>query len=121
MSSLLTNKDISENYRDIELWLFQSSITSALAYWITSQNPNKTLIDIGPALLGFKDESDILFPNPEVPVFFSYDELSHLISEDTFVRIPSILALNSLKPDFIDLGALARNVFYMVLRGHITN
>ena len=43
-----------------------------------------------------------------------------LTDEDLFIAIPEILALNEMKPDFICLGALSRNVFYDILRSQIT-
>lgn len=67
---------------------------------------------------------------------FTYDELAAIIHEDVFESIPDIEALNhpriSSGPgyenrhevgnphyDFIDLGALARNIFYSMVRHHI--
>jgi len=37
-----------------------------------------------------------------------------------FIAIPELMELNEMKPDFYDLGALARNVFYMICREQIT-
>ena len=48
------------------------------------------------------------------------DLIKKLTDENLFVAIPEILALNEMKPDFIDLGALSRNVFYHILREQIT-
>ena len=55
-----------------------------------------------------------------MPVKFAYEELSEIVNDKVFESIPEILALNEMKPDFIDLGALARNVFFMILRQYIT-
>ena len=116
----LCNLDISTHYRDIEIYLMPSSFLGAFAYWVVSQNPNDELIDIGPALSAFKDYVFSQFVNPKIPERFTYKLLSDLISDDVFEEIPEILALNELKPDFICIGALARNVFFMILREHIT-
>ena len=116
----LCNNDISTHYRDIEIWLMPSSFLGAFAYWVVAQNPNDELIDIVPALSAFKNYIFSQFVNPEIPEKFTYKLLSDLINDDVFEAMPDILALNELKPDFIDLGALARNVFYMILRECIT-
>jgi len=116
----LTNLDIKTHYRKIEFYAFPSDFLSALAYWITSQNPNDYIVDLGPALNAFKRYLMPFFPNPLVPEQFTFNSLNAIINEDTLEKIPEILDLNKLKPDFIDLGALARNVFYMILREQIT-
>ena len=116
----LCNNDISTHYRDIEIWLMPSSFLGAFAYWVVAQNPNDELIDIVPALSAFKNYIFSQFANPKIPKKFTFKLLSDLISEEAFEAMPDILALNELKPDFIDLGALARNVFYMILRECIT-
>jgi len=102
------------------VYLLPEDILSAFAYWVTSQNPNKELINITPALTAYRKHTLLAFPNPKMPEEFNWNSLKALVNSDLFEEIPEILALNELKPDFIDLGALARNVFYMVLREQIT-
>jgi len=51
---------------------------------------------------------------------FTYDQLYNLISEDIFIAIPEVMELNEMQPNFYDLGALARNVFFMICREQIT-
>lgn len=116
----LTNLDISTHHRDGEYYFFPSNFLSALSYWIVAQNPNKQLIDVKPVLLAFQDYIVPKFKNVMLPEQFTYDQLSEIVSDDVFEKIPAIMALNTMKPDFIDLGALARNVFYMMLREQIT-
>ena len=116
----LTNRYISINYSDIELYVLPSDFLGAFAYWVVAQNPNDNLIDINPSLLAFKEYVFSQFVNPSIPEKFTFKLLQDIISEDVFEKIPAILDLNKLKPDFIDLSALARNVFYMILREHIT-
>lgn len=119
----LTNLDISTHHKDKEYYFFPSDFLSALAYWIVAQNPNKQLIGlhyINPALLAFEDYIIPKFKNVKMPEKFTYDELSEIVNDDVFENLPAIMALNTMKPDFIDLGALARNVFYMMLREQIT-
>ena len=116
----LTNLDISTHYSDIELCVCLSSLSAAFAYWVIAQNPNKRLIDIRPSLREFNEYVAESFENPKLPQKFTYQELQELIDADELAKLPEVLALNELKPDFIDLHALARNVFYMILREHIT-
>jgi hypothetical protein len=116
----LTNLDISTHYRNIEFWVMLSSFQAAFTYWVVAQNPNKELIDIRPSLRAFRDHIATIFDDPRLPEQFTYEQLQEVINEEALGSIPEILELNKLKPDFIDLGALARNVFYMILREHIT-
>lgn len=116
----LTNLDISTHYSDMEYYLFVSDFKSALAYWITSQNPNSETIEVKPALDAFECHVMKYIDNKLIPEKFSFKQLKEIISDDVFEKIPEVMALNNLKPDFIDLGALARNVFYMVAREQIT-
>ena len=79
------------------------------------------------------------FNADEVVKKFTYKELNEYITEDIFEKIPEIEKLNhtkielegfrssssryhKTKPDYdyIDLGALARNMFYMICRDYIT-
>ncbi len=122
----LCNNDISTHYRDINFYVMPSCLMGAFAYWVVYQHPNNDFIGnndftgINPALVAFEGHILSYFKNPLLPEEMTYDLLASIINEDSFAEIPYILALNDLKPDFIDLGALARNVFYMVLREHIT-
>jgi hypothetical protein len=116
----LTNRDISETYREHEFWIFRSDILSAFSYWVTSQNRNGTFISDKPTE-AYSNYITPFFENLKVPQKLSYEKLSEMIDEKIFVTIPEILELNEMEPDFIDLGALARNVFYMVVREQITS
>jgi hypothetical protein len=91
-----------------------------MAYWIVAQNPNKKLIEINPAIRAFKEHVSTFFGKDTLPEEFTLSRLRQVVSDTVLENIPEILALNELKPDFIDLGALSRNVFYMILREHIT-
>ena len=133
----LTNLDISTHHRDGEMWLCKSSFMGAFAYWAVSQSPYDTP-NITEPLKAFGRYVDKLFGADEV-IETSYQELQELISEKVFESIPEIEKLNhakieikgfiastsrshKTKPDYdyIDLSALARNVFSMLLREHIT-
>ena len=116
----LTNLDISTHYRNQEWYFSLSSFTAAMAYWIVAQNPNKELIDINLALKNFTTYIASFFKDKNLPERFSYKKLNSIITEENLSNLPEILKLNTLQPDFIDLGALARNVFYMLLRETIT-
>lgn len=131
----LTNRDISENHREDEYWFMRGDFLGAFAYWVVKQSPYDTP-DITPALQAFGVYVSTMVADGK-PEEFTYDELSDFISEVAFESIPEIEILNrpriSSGPgyenrhnnphpdyDFIDLGALAGNVFYMLLRESIT-
>ena len=132
----LTNLDIVTRYREKEFWFMLSDFVGAFAYWATTQSPYK-ILDIA-ALKAFKEYILELYPKiNEMPEMFTYKELSKIITEDVFEGIPEIELLNNPKVssgegyskrhttwhpdyDFIDLGALARNIFYMMCREYIT-
>lgn len=132
----LTNLDISTHHRNKSYWLMRSDFLGAFAYWAVAQSPYDTP-DINKALCAFGEYVGNTIPAGE-PVEFTYDELDRFISEDAFGAIPEVEKLNHRKngrdgmgfcsrygqpspdDDFIDLGALARNVFYMILRESIT-
>ncbi len=133
----LTNLDISTHYRDGEYYFMRSDFLGAFAYWVVSQSPYDTP-DITEPLNAFgKFIAERI--KDDIPEKFTYDELSKFINEDIFEAIPEIEKLNhakielkgfmatssryhKTKPDYdyIDLGALARNIFYMLLREQIT-
>jgi len=127
----LTNLDISQQYRDEEFYFMRSSFTGAFAYWVVRQSPFETP-DIRFALVAFSNYVNKRV-EANIPEKFTYDELSDFINVDIFESIPEIEKLNhplissgaeyenriyTPKPefDFIDLYALARNVFFMLLR-----
>jgi len=138
----LTNLDIKTHYRDKTFWLSKSGFMGAFAYWVVSQSPyDVPVMKLMPALIRFSDYVSISVFNSskDMPKEFTFDELSKLINEKAFESIPEIEKLNhavieqpefiassscyhKTKPDYdyIDLGALARNVFYMLLRESIT-
>lgn len=132
----LTNLSISTHYKDREFWFMRSDCLGAFAYWVVAQSPYDAP-DITPALEAFSGYVGGKIAN-DIPVKFTYSELKDFINEDVFESIPEIEKLNHRKngrdgmgfcsrydkpapdDDFIDLGALARNVFYMLLRQSIT-
>jgi hypothetical protein len=133
----LTNLDISTHHREGTRWLMKSDFLGAFAYWVVAQSPYDAP-DITPALTAWNEHLNTIFPDSDMPKEFSYDELRATVTEDVFEAIPEIEILNHRKngrdgmgfcsrydkpspdDDFIDLGALANNVFYMVMRESIT-
>lgn len=115
----LTNLDIKTHYRDIEIYCMPSSFVGAFAYWAHAQNEGVELLKIANAILDFNKYVLTFFENPKIPVKFSYSELSATISEEEFQSIPGVLEIME-GDNFICCGALVRNVFYMILREHIT-
>lgn len=115
----LTNRDISENYRDYEVWLFPHDLTAAFAYCVVSQNEADT-ITLDKPLEAFRKYIEPLFPEPKLPTKFSYERLSGIIDRKAFEKIPEMVFLGE-KPHSIDFSALGRNIFYDVLRERITS
>lgn len=115
----LTNQDISANFRDIELHLMINDFKGAFAYWITTQNPFGCN-GIEQATNAYGLFLKKTFAEKESVVKMNYEEIKALVSDDVFEAIPEIFELNQTKGDFICLGALSRNVFYMILRNQIT-
>jgi hypothetical protein len=125
----LTNLDISNHYREGSWWFSKKDFTAAFAHWVVKQSPYDAP-DITKALVAWDNYLVSFFPKSSMPVVFSFDDLVSLISEEVFAAIPEIEKLNHRKneektgfgpdDDFIDLYALARNVFYMVMREKIT-
>lgn len=116
----LTNREISENHNDATFHLMLSDFRGAMAYWLIAQE-SKIDLDIKRPLDAFtKYLKHKYFKNQDTVRAFTYDQLNNLITEDLFIAIPELMKLNEMKPDFYDLGALARNVFYMICREQIT-
>ena len=132
----LTNADISTHYSDVTVYMMRKGFTGPFANWVVQQSPYQ-VPDITQALVGFNGYVTEVMAGEEGKKF-SYDELNEIISEQAFEKIPTVLALNQPKIgsgpgwesryrnenrnpdyDFIDLGALARNVFYSIIRNHI--
>jgi hypothetical protein len=115
--------------------LMRKDFTAHFARWVVQQSPYPCP-DITAALVAF-DAFVLEILGGEEAKQFSYDEVRDICSEDIFEKIPAILALNVAKfgsadivftsrydqphpdHDFIDLGALGRNIFYSIIRHHI--
>lgn len=130
----LTNLDISNDYRDVEMWLMRGDFTGMFARWVVEQSPYE-VPDFREALTQFNGYITEVMAG-ETCKLFTYDELSAVISDEQLEKIPAVLALNVAKIgsgpafvdrhskphpdfDFIDLGALARNIFYSMVRSYI--
>lgn len=117
----LTNADISANYLNEKFHLMINDFKGAFVCWATRQNPNEPYGVIADATQAYtKFLQQRYFKTKDTVVEMGCDLIKKLTDEDLFVAIPEILALNEMKPDFIDLGALSRNVFYHILREQIT-
>ena len=138
----LTNKDISDNYRDIECVFSRKDFIAQFTYWVMQQSPYEIVASdvLYSAVLEFNEYLDTWFTQePDSFVHFNYEQLNSMLNEDAFEKIPAINELNKPKIDvgqtisftsrydkphpdydFIDLGALSRNIFYGMLREHIT-
>ena len=119
----LTNQDISANFGDIKMHLMLNDFRGAMAYWLASQQINTSIkIGIDKPLNAFtKYMQQKYFKTESSVIEFTYEQLKNLVSEDVFIAIPELMELNEIEgKDFYDLGALSRNVFYMILREQIT-
>ena len=134
MSIELTNLDISTHYKDKNFYFMRSDFMGAFAYWSVKISPYNDP-DISSPLSAFSRYLSFVFPD-NLPKKFTYDELREIVNEKVFEEIPAIRALNEPKIssgegynnrydnphpdyDFIDLGALARNIFFMLIRESI--
>lgn len=117
----LTNRDIAEQYSDIEIFTMINDFRGAFACWIIKQDGSRSY-DL--ALNAIKSYTDYLerttFSSKDDVIKMSIDRIKELTSDILFESIPEIMAMNQIKSDFVDLGALSRNVFYHILREHIT-
>jgi len=116
--TFLCNRYLFDNYRDVHLWLLPCDFIAQLAYQIVCLNPNKEIIEIKPILESFEIEILKAFKNPELPEEFSYFGLETILIR-AIKDVPEIQALNRLKPSFIDLDALQRELFYGMIRHSI--
>jgi hypothetical protein len=92
-----------------------SDFKGAFAYYIVSQTSNDKF-DFKVPLDAYVNYLKLnYFKSDNTVLKFTYDELKKLVDDDLFCHIPEILLLNQIE-DFVDLGALARNVFYMIVR-----
>ena len=131
----LTNRDISIHYANKEWYLMKSDFLGAFAYWVVAQSPYDAP-NIEKPLKAFNKYITQKVKDG-IPQRFTFKELHEFINGDIFETIPEIEQLNHPKIstgeeynnrhdnphpdfDFIDLGALATNIFYMLLRERIT-
>ena len=119
----LTNMIISGKFSGESFHLMINDFRCAFAYWAMRQslfcesNHPRVMAAVD-AFTKFLQRR--YFKNEEDVVKFDYANLEKIVSEDIFIAIPEVMALNETRPHFIDLGALARNVFYMIVRDQIT-
>ena len=133
----LTNLDIVTYYSDKDYYLIKQDFLAAFTYWVVFQSSYNTP-DITEPLMAFDKYVGEKVPD-EAVIKFSFKELRAFINEGVFEKIPAIKKLSHAKIeikgfiasssryhetnsdyDYIDLGALARNVFFMILRECIT-
>jgi hypothetical protein len=132
----LTNRDISIDHRQKEYYLFHSDFNAAFAYWVVSQSPY-LIPAVDEALIAFSEYIEQFIPDNKVPTLFNYDQLDAILTEANLEKLPAVAVLNERRngregmgfcsaydqpspdDDFIDLGALARNIFFMLLRNQI--
>lgn len=106
--------EIEENPNKTE----EAQITEAFHKWLNNNDTYGIVADAIEAYTKFLQQK--YFKTKDTVVKMNYDLIKKLTDEDLFIAIPEILMLNTMKPDFIDLGSLSRNVFYHILREQIT-
>jgi hypothetical protein len=117
----LTNADISANYFNDKFHLMLNDFKGSFVCCATKQNPNDTYDVIANATQAYSNYlKQKYFKTKDSVIEMDFDLIKKLTDEDLFIAIPEILALNEMKPYFICLGALSRNVFYDILRSQIT-
>lgn len=136
-SMKLHNCDISAKYKEHKFLLMQCDFMGAFAYWVTAQSPYPTP-DITKPLNAFHKYIETIVKEGTV-LTVDQAKIWGIINEEVFESIPEIEKLNhakieqkgfiasssryhKTKPDYdyIDLGALARNIGYMIMREQIT-
>lgn len=117
----LTNADIAANFLNNTYYLMLNDFKGAFACWATRQNHNETYGIVADAIQAYTNFlRQKYFKGEDKVIVMDCDTIKRLTSEDVFIAIPEILALNEKRPDFIDLAALSNNVFYQILREQIT-
>lgn len=118
----LTNKDIKEQYPDIEIYAMKHEFTSAFAYWVIAQNSNSQNFELCiKAIEAYSKWLNKKFRTEETVKKLKLNEVDFLTSSDVFESIPEILALNEIEGEgMVALGALSRNIYYHILRNQIT-
>lgn len=119
-SHKLTNLDIDTQYQKISFYLSQQDFLSALAYCIIQQDNTCRYDLLEKALTAYKKYLQGTFATPESVVCLSAQRVAEMTNGDVFEAIPDIFIYNQLKPDFVCLEALSRNVYFHILRQQIT-
>ena len=135
----LTNLDISTHYGDKSFYFGKNDFLSAFGYWVIAQSPYDVPAGLANALTGYDEYLRGKFPKPPLEYLgLDLAGLDAFVSEDIFGSIEAIRVLNDRKNgndnplgfcdryskpspdnDFIDLGALAHNIKYMLFRERI--
>ena len=117
----LTNKDIMDKYKNIEFHVMINDFKGAFAgNVITHDQSNSYHLSIKAIEAYTKWLEKKVFKTRDTVVKVDFKTLEKLTSDDVFVKIPEVLAMNQLGKGFVDLGALSRNVFFQIIREHIT-
>lgn len=107
-------------------YLLPSNFLGVFAHWLTRQQlvtGNEKIKHIE-VLLNTELRKYILsffYKNKQVPVPFTYKEIEEICDEKNLLKMKGIRKLNRLKDNFIDIGALSRNVFYDIIREYVLN
>ena len=112
----MTNRELSLTCSNNEYYVMVSDFIGSFAKW-TAKQGIRNHSNIDSATDSYKLYLlNTIFDGYDDVKKLSYHDIKELTSEDLFETIPNILELNNLKNDFIDLGALSRNVFYDIIR-----
>lgn len=115
---------IRNEYPNSVFYLMKRDFTSAFIYSLVELHSKTYTLafELIPAIEAFAEYIDTFFPT-KVEKFIIKD-LDFMINENAFCMIPNIHKLNITSPadtsSFIDLGALASNIKFVVLREALT-
>lgn len=118
----LTNKDIDEGFRDVDCYLSFGDFSSCLIANVIKMTEE---LENTPDLNKIYQECEISFKSRfDQGVFgvtrFTYESLNLFLTPQKLASMPSLFELNQVDEGILSLGALARNMFYDILRESIT-
>jgi len=122
----LCNRYISDNYFNSRFYISELDLIWNMAKNIIQQwyDDNRKIFitdNLQQIILEFKTYLNNNWFTNDIWQELSYEELSEILSESNLYNIVPIKKINNLRPYFIDISSLGRNVFYDTLRSSILN
>lgn len=122
ISHKLTNLDISKQYKDLIIYAMKHEFIGAFACWVIRQNEEGQDLNLCfKAVEAYSKWLKAKFPSSGTIKKLNTKQVQNLTSVKVFESIPEILALNQIEGNgMVALGALSNNVYFQILREHIT-